>query len=103
MTLIERNDGFDYDLRMLCSCGLPSPISAADYQEGAHGSHMTRVHCGESLQYGPAVAALRDPDDPALDDDALRTLAWYTRAPSLISRPRTSAPTSWRGSTNEIY
>ncbi|GAA2895487.1 hypothetical protein [Microbacterium esteraromaticum] len=77
MTLIERNDGFDYDLRMLCSCGLPSPVSAADYVDGAHGSHMPCVHCGESLHYGPAVAALRDPDDPALDDSALNTLAWY--------------------------
>lgn len=77
MTLIERSDGFDYGLRMMCSCGIPSPISAADYEEGAHGSHMTCVHCGESLHYGPAVAALRDPNDPALNDDALSTFAWY--------------------------
>lgn len=77
MTLVERNDGFDYDLRMLCDCGLSSPLSAADYEEGAHQSRMTCVHCGDSIHYGPAVAAVRDVNDPALHDEALHTFAWY--------------------------
>lgn len=77
MTLLERNDGFDHDLRMLCACGLSSPLSASSYEEGARQSRMSCVHCGESIHYGPAVAALRDSEDPALDDQALSSFAWY--------------------------
>lgn len=75
--LTERSDGFDYDLRMMCACGDASPLSAAEYEEGAHRSRMICAHCGRSIHYGPAVAALRDPADPALDDEELSSFAWY--------------------------
>ncbi|WP_341976848.1 hypothetical protein [Microbacterium sp. LWO13-1.2] len=75
--LTERSDGFEYDLRMMCACGEATPLSAAEYEEGSHGARMACSHCGESIHYGPAVAALRDPADPALDDAALSSFAWY--------------------------
>lgn len=49
----------------------------ADYVQGTHGSHMTCAGCGEDVHYGPAVAAIRDPADLALDDDALASFACY--------------------------
>lgn len=75
--LIERNDGFDYDLWMACSCGLSSPLSSSAYVSGSRQSRMACSHCGKVIHYGPAVAAIRDPEDPALDNHALNTFAWY--------------------------
>jgi hypothetical protein len=34
-------------------------------------------HCGQDIHFGSAVAALRDPNDPALSNDKVAELAWY--------------------------
>ena len=76
-TLTERHDGFDYGYSMNGACGDVSYLSAEDYIAGANGSHMPCEHCDESIHFGPAVAALRDRDDPALRHDRVTSFAWY--------------------------
>ncbi len=75
--LVERSDGFDYGYAMNCVCGSVSVLSAEDYFAEADGAHMMCAHCGASIHFGIAVAALRDQDDPALDDEAVSRFAWY--------------------------
>ena len=58
-------------------CGSVSHLTAADYMAEADAAHMTCEHCGESIHFGPAVAALRDRDDVALRNDVVTSLAWY--------------------------
>ncbi|MGC5225162.1 hypothetical protein ACPW96_21545 [Micromonospora sp. DT81.3] len=76
-TLTERRDGFAYGYWMNCECGEASYLSPEDYFEGENAARMRCEHCGASIHFGPAVAALRDRDDPALRDDIVPTLAWY--------------------------
>ncbi|RIJ70568.1 hypothetical protein D1871_18450 [Nakamurella silvestris] len=38
---------------------------------------MDCEHCERSIHFGPLVAALRDEQDPALDDNVVGQLAWY--------------------------
>lgn len=79
-TLAERAVTFGYDLRMRCEwCGNASLLSGADYSR-LNNEAEARVdcqHCDQSIHYGPLVAAIRDPDDPALNDDVVNQLAWY--------------------------
>jgi hypothetical protein len=76
--LDERPITFDYGYRMHCGCGGISPLAAVDYHaEQSRTAHMTCSHCNGSIHFGPAVAAIRDPDDPALDTTRLNVLAWY--------------------------
>jgi hypothetical protein len=76
-TLTERRDGFDYGYWMNCACGGVSYLSPADYIAEADAAHITCEHCGERIHFGPAVAAIRDRDDPALHNDGVVSLAWY--------------------------
>ncbi|KFI82970.1 hypothetical protein [Bifidobacterium psychraerophilum] len=75
--LIERFDGFNYGYWMNCSCGGRSFITAHDYFIEADGAHMSCEQCGQRIRFGPAVAALRDKHDPALQDDVVTRFAWY--------------------------
>ena len=75
--LVERSDGFNYDYAMNCACDEVSVLSAEDYFAEADNAHMTCSHCGATIHFGIAVAALRDRDDPALDNDAVASFAWY--------------------------
>lgn len=38
---------------------------------------MDCAHCDRAIHFGPAVAALRDENDPALRDNLVSTFAWY--------------------------
>ena len=62
---------------MKCSCGGTSYLSPDVYMAGANDSRMACEHCGEDIHFGPAVAGLRDGDDPALRDETVNLLAWY--------------------------
>ena len=75
--LRERFDGFNYAYRMKCTCGRASPLSASDYHREVDDAHMMCVHCGASIHFGPAVTALRNDHDPALDDHHVAAFAWY--------------------------
>lgn len=75
--LVERSDGFNYDYAMNCACGKVSVLSAEDYFAEVDGAHMECSHCGANIHFGIAVAALRDRNDPALDDEAVTRFAWY--------------------------
>ncbi len=75
--LVERSDGFNYGYAMNCTCGKVSVLSAEDYFVETDGAHMKCSNCGTSIHFGIAVAALRDQDDRALDDEAVTRFAWY--------------------------
>ena len=76
--LDEQRRGFGYGYRMTCECGDTSAISAADYQAAASvDARMPCDHCARTIHFGPAVAALWDPNDPALDNTRINQLAWY--------------------------
>jgi hypothetical protein len=76
--LEERHSGFNYGYWMKCECGGTSYISAADYHaEQTVDALMPCDHCDRTIHFGPAVAALRDQDDPALDNARINQLAWY--------------------------
>lgn len=76
--LIERHDGFNYGYRMKCECGGISYISGVKYHARQSIDALMRCdYCGGTIRFGPAVAALRDVHDPALDDNQVNQLAWY--------------------------
>ncbi|MFL6119351.1 hypothetical protein [Actinophytocola sp.] len=76
--LVERHRGFDDGYRMHCDCGGTSYISAVDYHaKSTVDALMPCEHCEGTIHFGPAVAALRDRDDRALDNGQINTLAWY--------------------------
>ncbi|HEY2813068.1 MAG TPA: hypothetical protein VGJ03_06380 [Acidimicrobiales bacterium] len=76
--LIERHDGFAYDYRMRCQCGGVVAVTADTYfRESSVEALVPGTHCGEDVDFGPAVAALRDDSDPALIDENLNRFAWY--------------------------
>lgn len=77
--LIERFDGFDYGYRMGCNvCDNATAVSAHDYWLKVTGKpYVDCANCGSQIHIGPAVAKIRDPNDRALDDDQLRSFAWY--------------------------
>jgi hypothetical protein len=75
--LIERRDGFNYGYRMKCHCGRSSFLSARDYADEINQALMDCEHCGADIHFGRAVIAIRDEEDPALDDELVPRLAWY--------------------------
>lgn len=75
--LAERSDGFNYEYRMRCACGETSALAADDYFAEARRARMDCAHCGREIHFGPAVAALRDENDRALQDNLVSTFAWY--------------------------
>ncbi|WP_251450893.1 hypothetical protein [Microbacterium sp. Marseille-Q6648] len=75
--LAERSDGFNYDYRMRCACGETSALAADDYLAEARSARMNCAHCGREIHFGRAVAALREENDPALQDNLVSTFAWY--------------------------
>ncbi|OBJ00369.1 hypothetical protein A5660_25080 [Mycobacterium alsense] len=77
-SLIERLGGFAYDYQMHCACGRTSRVPADVYWERESIDALAPCeHCGQDIHYGPAVAALRDPNDLALSNDMVAGLAWY--------------------------
>jgi hypothetical protein len=78
MPLLEdRPNDFGYGYRMNCECGGVSFLSAEVYHAEPDGAHVPCEHCPRSIHFGSAVAALRDENDPALDNARINTLAWY--------------------------
>lgn len=78
--LIERNITFAYDFRMRCEgCGQASPLSGAEYRrlDAENDAMMDCEHCDGSIHFGPRAAAIRDVEDPALDDTRVNELSWY--------------------------
>lgn len=75
--LAERSDGSNYECRMRCACDETSALAADDYFAEARRARMDCAHCGGEIHFGPAVAALRDENDPALQDNLVSTFAWY--------------------------
>jgi hypothetical protein len=75
--LVDRPVDFNYDYRMKCECGQSSLLTSVDYAEEINGAHMPCEHCGASIHFGRAVIAIRDTQDPALNDVTLPRLAWY--------------------------
>lgn len=62
---------------MKCDCGAVSPLTQSAYVAGESRARMPCATCGEDIHYGPAVAAIRDPDDAALRSSDVNTFAWY--------------------------
>jgi hypothetical protein len=76
--LLERTVSFAYDYKVTCrSCTGTSPLASSDYYQEINDAHIDCAHCGGDIHFGPAVFALRDADDPALDDQWLGRTAWY--------------------------
>jgi hypothetical protein len=76
--LLERTVSFAYDYTVTClSCTGTSPLASSDYYEEINEAHIDCAHCGADVHFGPAVFALRDAEDPALDDQWLGGAAWY--------------------------
>ncbi|MEU5036032.1 hypothetical protein AB0G48_18015 [Streptomyces rubiginosohelvolus] len=78
--LIEREITFTYDFRMRCDvCGQTSALSGTDYLrlDGGNGARVECDQCAGSIHFGPLSAAIRNPDDPALDDGIFNRLSWY--------------------------
>jgi hypothetical protein len=75
--LIERRDGFNHDYRTKCHCGRSSFLSARDYADEINQAHLDCEHGGAEIHFGRAVIAIRDEEDPALDDELVPRLAWY--------------------------
>lgn len=76
--LVERPVDFSYGYNMTCErCEGVSPLTADTYYREAHHARMKCEHCSGEIWYGPNVMALRDADDPVLDDDTAFSVAWY--------------------------
>jgi hypothetical protein len=76
--LQERFDGFGNGYRMNCNCGRATNLSAATYVERETIDALIPCdHCDRTIHFGPAVAAIRDEHDPALDNAVVPRLAWY--------------------------
>ncbi|MGH3758778.1 hypothetical protein [Actinophytocola sp.] len=76
--LDEQHSDFNYGYRMNCDCGEISSISAADYHiKSTIDALMPCEHCGGTIHFGPRVAALRNPDDPVLNNTQINRVAWY--------------------------
>jgi len=75
--LVDRPVSFAYNYRMRCGCGGVEDLSAADYEAEINEAHMPCSHCGGSIHFGRGAAALRDLNDPALENEQLNRLAWY--------------------------
>ena len=95
--LQERFDGLAYGYRMACACGQPTFVTAETYfREETKEARVPCDYCSGTVHFGPAVALLRHPDDPALNNHAISHLAWYHTStwpdwPSPAHRSRTEA------------
>lgn len=75
---IERPIDFAYGYRMRCDCGAATYLSGQTYLEATESdAHVDCHQCHVSIWIGPAVAALRDDNDPALDNLMVPNIAWY--------------------------
>lgn len=89
--MAERPVSFTYDYPMRCpECRDVTTITAQDYHDEINDAHITCAHCGTDVHFGPAVMAIRDPADPALDDNTIPLVAWYhtTTEPEWPQRER---------------
>ncbi|MBF6422397.1 hypothetical protein IU436_27550 [Nocardia farcinica] len=70
---------FGYDYRMTCeACGDTTVLTAQTYHERQSlDARIPCSHCPASIHFGPAVAALRDPNDPTLNDQSAADTAWF--------------------------
>lgn len=74
----ERFDGFNHGYRMRCGCGGVVELTAETYfREQSIEALVPCEHCGSEVHFGPAVAAIRDENDPALGNEAVAGYAWY--------------------------
>lgn len=82
----EQHGGFNCGYRMTCGCGGASYLSAMEYHvRSTRDALMPCEQCDRTIHFGPAVAALRNPSDAALDNARITKLAWY----------HTSAQSDW--------
>jgi hypothetical protein len=80
--LVERHVTFNYNYTMSCSdCSGVTFLTADEYHSEPNGAHVSCVHCGGDIHFGPAVMALRDPADLMLDDQWVPRVAWYHTSP----------------------
>lgn len=76
--LRDRFDGFNHGYRMNCECGGVVELTAETYfREQSIDALVPCEHCGGEVHFGPAVAAIRDQHDPALDNSVVADFAWY--------------------------
>lgn len=75
----EQVGNFDYGYNMYCgSCDQKTFVSAQVYHEReCIDARVPCDHCSAVIHYGPYVTALRDEDDPAMDNEAVSQLVWY--------------------------
>jgi hypothetical protein len=75
--LVERSANFAKGFRMRCvHCEAKNWLTPEDYAGNAD-AMMTCDACNRDFNFGPAVIALTELEDPALDDSLLPQLAWY--------------------------
>jgi hypothetical protein len=75
--LRERTVSFADDYKVTCrSCPGTTPLTSSDYYDQVNEAHVDCAHCGADIHFGPAGFALRDHDDPALDDELTCRTAW---------------------------
>ena len=76
--LVERPATFEYGYNMSCpDCPGITTVTAAEYYSEPNEAHVQCAHCGGDIHFGPAVMALRDANDPVLDDQWACRVAWY--------------------------
>jgi hypothetical protein len=95
--LIERPVSFDYGYKMTCAnCGGIIALTSTDYHRECNGAHVRCVNCEGDIHFGPAVMALRDADDPVLDNQIARSVAWYhtTTDPNWLDSGRPMPPSA---------
>jgi len=76
--LVERPVSFEYGYNMNCArCGGVTALTSTDYHRELNGARVPCAHCTADIHFGPAVMALRNADDPALDDQMMCSVTWY--------------------------
>lgn len=69
---------FNYDYVVNCACGSRTRLSAERYHEVTNSDARTPCKsCGRDIHCGPAVIALRDLNDPCLDNHTASRMAWF--------------------------
>ncbi|WP_204014601.1 hypothetical protein [Virgisporangium aurantiacum] len=96
--LVDRPVCFTDNYRMRCGCGGVEELSAVDYAAEIDKARIPCSHCRGSIHLGLLATALRDLNDPALENEQLNRLAWYhtstssgTSGRSTPSWPKSSA------------
>jgi hypothetical protein len=76
--LVERPVTFEYGYNMSCpACPGITTLTSAEYYSEPNQAHVPCAHCGGDIHFGRAVMALRDANDPVLDDQWACRVAWY--------------------------